>query len=101
MVVKAGNLVHFYWSELHFMGEGNQVSRRQMAIAILDEMQMFDQEVPPARGIGQQGLDFSEGLGVNTTPFWPSTKAPWTFFTALPVVFHRFPYRTGALVKKA
>ena len=24
MMVKAGNLVHFNWSELHFVGEGNQ-----------------------------------------------------------------------------
>ena len=84
MMVKAGNLVHFYRSELHFVGKGNQVGRGQMAIVILDEMQMFDQEVPPARCGGQQRLDFSEGLRVNTAPFWPSPKTPWPFSTALP-----------------
>ena len=39
----------------------------QMAVTILDQMQVFDQEIAPARPVGQQRAHFIQRLGVDLT----------------------------------
>jgi hypothetical protein len=41
---------------------------------ILDEMQVFDQQVAPARLIGQKGLDLLERLRVDLPPLGRSRR---------------------------
>jgi hypothetical protein len=52
--VKGRDLIHFGERELHFLGERSQMCRRQMAEAILNEVQMFDEKIALPRSIAQQ-----------------------------------------------
>ena len=46
MGVEGGHLVHFGEGQAHFGGKGRQVVRGQGAVAVLDQMQVLDQQVP-------------------------------------------------------
>ena len=47
------------------MGEGDQMGRGQVAVAILDDMQMLDQQVAAPRGVGQQAANLAERLRID------------------------------------
>ena len=48
----------------------------EMAVFVLDEMQMLDQEIAPARPVGQQALNFFERRGVDLTALRGLPGAP-------------------------
>ncbi|MDQ3197102.1 MAG: hypothetical protein ACR2FI_06045 [Burkholderiales bacterium] len=48
MMVEARDLERFRHRQFHFSGERDQMRRRNAAIAILNFMQMLDQEIAPA-----------------------------------------------------
>jgi hypothetical protein len=57
---------------------------RQAPIAILDLVQMLDEEIPAAWRIAKQGKDILSRLGVDLPPFELGT---YTAFTATALIF--------------
>ena len=49
-----------------------------MAVFVLDEMQMFDQQIAPARPIGQKRLDFLQRLKVDLPALRRARRTPAT-----------------------
>jgi hypothetical protein len=45
------------------------MGRRQVPVTVLDEMEMLDQEIAPARPIAQKGADLGKRLGVDLAAF--------------------------------
>src|ERR1700704_2641364 len=54
MVVEGRDLVDLRHRKLHLVGERDQARGREMPVAVLDTMQVFDQEIAPARIIPEQ-----------------------------------------------
>ncbi len=48
----------------------------EMAVLILNEMQVFDQQVAPARPIGQKGTDLVERLRVDLATLGRARRTP-------------------------
>jgi hypothetical protein len=44
--------------------------RRDLVILVLDQVQVFDQQIAAPRQITEQKLDLVGGGGVNLAPFW-------------------------------
>ena len=42
---------------------------REMPVSVLNEMEMLDQEIAPARPVAQKGADLAERLGVDLAAF--------------------------------
>ncbi len=53
--------------------------RRQMAVAVLDQMQMLDQEVAPARPIAQQGAHLVARARIDLAALGGAAGAAATF----------------------
>jgi len=47
-----------------------------MAVAILDQVKILDQQIAAARHFPQQRLDFFRGRGFDLTPLWDGTSRP-------------------------
>jgi hypothetical protein len=47
MRVEGGDFVHFALGKAHPLGQGGQVIRGQVAMLILDKVQVFNQQIPP------------------------------------------------------
>jgi hypothetical protein len=45
--------------------ERDEMRRRKMAELVLDEMEMLDQEIAPARPVAEQRLNFVKRLGID------------------------------------
>src|SRR5262245_33578418 len=54
MRVEGRDLVHLGLRELHLGGERREMRGGEMAVSVLNEMQMLDQEIAPARRIAEQ-----------------------------------------------
>ena len=54
MRVEGRDLVDFGLRELHFGGERREMRGGEMAVAVLDEMQVLDQEIAPPRPVAEQ-----------------------------------------------
>ena len=75
MVVESRDLVDFGHRELHLLGQGDQVRGREMPVAILDAVQVFDQQVAPQRRVFQEGAYFLAGFGIGPTPLGRAAHA--------------------------
>ena len=53
MGVERRDLVDLGLGELHLRGECGEMRRREMAVAILQEMQVFDEKIAPARPVAE------------------------------------------------
>ena len=78
MGVKGRDLVDLGHGEAHLIGKGGEMGGREVVIGVLDEMEMLDQKVAPARTITQQRPDLGQRLGVELTALGlgPSALAP-------------------------
>src|SRR3974390_3477583 len=56
--------------------------RRQIAVVVLDQMQVLYQQVAPARSVGEQRAHFLQRLRVNLTALGRSWRSPPTAFSA-------------------
>ena len=60
MRIEGGDLVDLGLRQPHLGGERGEMGGGEMAVAVLDEMQILDQQVAPARPVGQQRPHFIE-----------------------------------------
>src|SRR5262249_42562246 len=52
------------------------MSRADLAVSILDQMQMLDKEVPPARSIAEKSFDLVFGARIDLTALRNGSGAP-------------------------
>src|SRR5690606_1924951 len=62
VVIEGGDLVDLGRREGHLACECYQVHVAQAAVGVLNEVQVLDQEVGPARGVAEQGADLGQRL---------------------------------------
>ena len=65
VVVEGGDLIHFRKREPHFMRQGDQMPMRQMALIVLNEVEMFNQEIAAAGTIAKQNAHVVKRVGVD------------------------------------
>ena len=65
MRVEGRDLVDLGERHLHLGGERREMRGGEMAVAVLDQMQMLDQQIAPARPVAQQRAHFFERLRVD------------------------------------
>jgi hypothetical protein len=54
MRVEGGDFVDFGERHLHLERQRGEMRGREMAVMILNQMQMLDQQIAPARPVGEQ-----------------------------------------------
>ena len=67
MRVEGRGLEHFGKRQLHLVGQRCEMRRRDLAILVLDQVQVLDQEIAPPRPIAEQKLDLVGGGRVDLT----------------------------------
>src|SRR5258708_3879274 len=65
MRVEGRDLIDLGLRQPHFGRERRKMRRGDMAVLVLDQMQVLDQQIAPARTIGQQRLHFGERLRID------------------------------------
>ena len=65
MRVEGRGLEHFRKRQLHLVGQRRQMRRRDLAIFVLDQVQVLDQEIAAPRPVAEQKLDLVGGGGVD------------------------------------
>ncbi len=73
MGVEGRDLIDLGERELHFLRQGGEMGGREMTVMVLNQMQMLDQEIAPARPIGQQARALPRAL--SDRPGGPSACA--------------------------
>ena len=76
MRVEGRDLIDFGLRQLHLGGERGEMRRGDVAVFVLNQMQMLDQQVAPARAVGQQRLDIGGGLRIDLTALGRARRAP-------------------------
>ena len=69
MRVEGRNLIDLGERHLHFGGERREMSGRKIAVLILNQMQMLDQQIAPARPIGSSARTSTSACGSTCRPF--------------------------------
>ena len=64
-MVEGGHLVHLRHGELHFGGERHQVRLGDLAVGVLNFVQVLDQKIPSPRLIPEQRLDLGRRLRID------------------------------------
>ncbi len=67
MGVEGRHLVDLGERKLHFLRQGGKVRGREMTVMVLNQMQMLDEEIAPARPIGQQREHFLQSFRIDLT----------------------------------
>ena len=65
MRVEGRDLVDLGQRQLHLGGERGEMRGGEMAVMVLDQMQMLDQQIAPARPVGEQRAHFVERLRID------------------------------------
>jgi hypothetical protein len=78
MGVEGRDLVDLDQGQPHLICQRHEVARVQAVVAVLQKVQMLDQEVGPARKVAQQGLHLVQRLRVDLTAArgFPRLAAP-------------------------
>ncbi len=85
MRVEGRDLVDFGQRKLHLGRERRQMRRRQMSVAVLDEVQVLDQKIAPTRLLAEEQADFFERARLDLAALRRAARP-----TALPdLAFHR------------
>ena len=69
MRVEGRDLVDFGLRELHLLRERREMRGREMAVAVLDEMQVLDQQIAPARPVAEQRTHLVERRRIDLAAF--------------------------------
>ena len=69
MRIEGRDLVDFGERELHLRRQRSEMRRGEMAVVVLDQMQMLDQQIAPARPVDQQRLHFFKRLRIDLAAF--------------------------------
>ena len=65
MRVEGRDLIDFGQRKLHLLRQRGEMRGGQMAVMVLDQMQMLDQQIAPARPVGEQRLHLVERLRID------------------------------------
>ena len=91
MRVEGRDLVDLGLRHLHLVGERGEMRRREVAVVILDEVEMLDQQVAAARPVGEQGLDLGQRVRVDLA----ALRGPARPVAALPALVPGFRLTLG------
>ena len=69
MGVEGRDLVDFGERELHLLRQRGEMRGREMPVAVLDQVQMLDQQIAPALAIAQQRAHLVERLRIDLAAF--------------------------------
>ncbi|SRR5260221_2648485 len=64
-MVERRYLVHLREREAHFPGERREMRGREMPVAVLDAVQVLDQQIGAARRVTEQRLNLIQRLGID------------------------------------
>jgi hypothetical protein len=81
VVVEGRDLVHLGLRELHLLRERRQVRRGEMAVAVVDPVQMLDQQVAPPRLVPSSARTSSTAAASTGRPFGYGRAFPLPFVT--------------------
>ena len=70
MGIERGDFINLGHRQPHFLGQAVQQPRRQAALGVLDQVQIFDQEVAAARPIAEQGAHRVQFAGLQKAALW-------------------------------
>jgi hypothetical protein len=76
MRVEGGDLEDLGLGQLQLRGECCKVARREVAVAVLDQVQILDQQIAPARHFPQEFLDFLDSVGLDLAPLGNGSSGP-------------------------
>ena len=76
MRVEGGGLEHFRKGQLHLVRERREVGCGNLMIGVLDQVQMFDQEIAPPRPVTQQKRNLFSGLGLDLAALGGRFRSP-------------------------
>src|SRR5882672_8023747 len=74
MVVEGRDFVDFGLRELHLARKRRYVRGGEIAVAVLDPVQVLDQQVAAPRLVFQQRLDLPQRAGIDRTPLGPAAR---------------------------
>ena len=74
MRVEGRDLVDFGLRELHLGGERREMRGGEMAVAVLDQMQVLDQQIAPARPVAEQRATSASAAGSSLAAFRRSAR---------------------------
>src|SRR5262249_26177520 len=80
MRVKGRDLIRLSQRQLHFGSERSKVRSGKVAVMILDQMEMLDQEIAPTGPVGEKRAHFHQCLRMDLT----TLRGPWRAATATP-----------------
>ena len=83
MGIEGGDLVDLGLGELHLGRERGEMRRGQVAVAILQQMQVLDQEIAPARAIAEQRPHLVERSRVELTALRSAGRGGGAFCRAV------------------
>ena len=69
MRIESRDLVDLGQRHLHLVRQRGEMRGGQMAVMVLDQMQMLDQQIAPARPVGEQRLHLVERRGIDLAAF--------------------------------
>ena len=69
MRIEGRDLIDFGQRQFHFGGERGEMRGGKTAVGVLNEMQMLDQQIAPARLVAEQRADFLERLRIDLPAF--------------------------------
>ncbi len=75
MRVEGRDLINFGQRHLHFGGKRGEMGGGNIAVLILDEMKMLDQQIAPARPVGEQRPDFDQRLRIDLASLGRARRA--------------------------
>ena len=76
VMVKGRHFVHFSHRHLHFRREGDQMRRRQTPEVVLNQVQVFDEEIAAARRVAEQRRYLLSRLDVDCPTFRDRANTP-------------------------
>src|SRR5262249_29539605 len=76
MRVKGRDLIDLGERELHLVRERSKMRGREMAVAILDEMEVLDQEIASALAVSEQRSDLVERARIDLAAFRRLGRSP-------------------------
>src|SRR3546814_7277634 len=78
MIVEARDLINLRLRQAHILGERPQMRSRQTTVAILDQMQELDQQIPAPHAVAQKLPDLCQCDLVQRPPL--GSAIPWPPF---------------------
>src|SRR3954451_2200517 len=76
MGVEGRDLVDLSERKLHLQRQRREVRRREMAVTVLDEVQVFDQQIAPTRPLAQKRPNLSQRGRLHLPSFWRPARTP-------------------------